>query len=253
MHRILIADDEPLARTRIRSFLRDRQAVEISGEYANGTEALEAILRDPPDIAFVDVQMPGCSGLQLMADLPRDKRPAIILATAHDRFAIEAFDAQVIDYLLKPFDQERFNMALDRAIDSIARRLESNLGDRLETALAGARGAPSGRLVVKADGRHVFLKPEEIVWVEAANNYVTLHLSDAKRLLLRETLSSLEKRLGTATFARVNRSALVHMGQLQEIQPSKYGDYVVVLRNGTRLPLSRSLRGRLTRLATDSP
>jgi two-component system LytT family response regulator len=243
--RVLIVDDEPLARERVRSFLKDTRGVEVCGECANGSEALEAIGRDAPDILFLDVQMPGCDGLQVLAGLSPDRRPATILATAHDRFAMVAFAVQVVDYLLKPFDRDRFQLALKRAIDHVRLRRAPDLESRLESALADARTTTADRLVVKVDGRHLFLKPDDIAWVEAEANYSVLHLVGAKRLMLRETLTSLEQRLGPRRFARVNRSALVHVDQLLELEPAKYGDYVVVLRNGVRLPLSRALRGRL--------
>ncbi len=250
--RILIADDEPLARERVRSFLGDTPGVEIAGECADGVAALELIRTAHPDIAFVDVQMPGCTGLQLMDELPPELRPAIILVTAHERFAVEAFAAHAVDYVLKPFDRKRFHQALARAGDHVRARREGDLGTRVEGLLASSATPRAERLSFRADGRIVFLKPDDIVWVEAANNYCNLHLAGGKRLLLRETLSSIEKRLGPARFARVNRSALVHLDQVQELQSEKYGDYVVILRTGARLPLSRSLRGRLGRFVTDA-
>jgi two-component system LytT family response regulator len=249
--KILIVDDEPLARARVRSFVGDTPGVEVAGECGNGIEALELIRSGHPDIAFVDVQMPGCTGLQLMDELPQDQRPAFILVTAHERFAVEAFAAHAVDYLLKPFDRRRFGQALGRAIDHFRMRRAEDVGTRIEGLLATSSRKP-GRLVVRADGRILFLKPEEIVWVEAANNYCNLHLAGAKRVLVRETLSSIEARLASSSFVRVNRSALVHIDQVQELQAEKYGDYVVLLRNGARLPLSRSLRGRLGTFVADA-
>ncbi len=243
--RVLIVDDEPLARERIRLFLGENPAVEFAGESGNGIEALDLIRSGHPDIVFLDVQIPGCDGLQVMAELPLESRPAIILATAHERFAVEAFAAHAIDYLLKPFDRKRFHQALKRAIDHVETKRTEDLGARIEGILAGSAARQNERLTVKADGRLIFLKVDEIVWVEAANNYCNLHLTGPRRLLVRDKLSSIEKRLNASRFARVNRSALVHVDQVQELQPAKYGDYTVVLRNGTRLPLSRRLRGRL--------
>jgi two-component system LytT family response regulator len=156
-----------------------------------------------------------------------------------------------VDYLLKPFDRKRFHKALERAADHVRARRAGDLGERIEGMLASSPARRPGRLVVKADGRILFLKPDDILWVEAANNYCNIHLAGAKRLLLRETLSSIEKRLASSSFARVNRSALVHVDQVQELQAEKYGDYVVVLRSGVRLPLSRSLRGRLGRFVAE--
>ena len=250
--KILIVDDEPLARARVRSFAGGTPGVEVAGECGNGIEALEMIRSGHPDIAFVDVQMPGCTGLQLMEELPPEHRPAMVLVTAHEKFAVEAFAARAVDYLLKPFDRKRFDQALERAVDHVRARRVEDLGTRLEAMIASSPARRPGRLVVRADGRVFFLKAEDIVWVEAANNYCNLHLAGAKRVLVRETLSSIEARLASPGFVRINRSALVHVDQVQELQAEKYGDYMVVLRTGVRLPLSRSLRGRLGKLVADA-
>jgi two-component system LytT family response regulator len=252
--RILIVDDEPLARERVRAFLRAEPDAEIIGECGNGPDAVAAIRRDLPDIVFLDVQMPGSDGLQVVSELPAEGRPAIIFVTAHDSFAVDAFGVHATDYLLKPFDQERFQTALKRAADHVRARRAGDLGARLETLLSEAAPAAKkpGRLAFKSEGRVVFLKPDEIVWVEAADNYVLLHLVDAPRLILRETLSAIEARLGSAEFARVSRSAIVRLDQVKELQPTFHGDYTVVLRNGTRVPLSRSHRGQLERFTSES-
>lgn len=237
--RTLIVDDEPLARDRLRGFLKAEAVVEVIGECGSGTEAIAAIRTQAPDLVFLDMQMPGCDGLQVVAELPAEKRPAIVFATAHERFAVDAFDVAAVDYLLKPFDRERFQQALRRAQDFLRTAREP-------TAPPAPPAPKADRIAVKADGRLVFLKPEEIVRVEAADNYVMLHLVTG-RLMLRETMTAIETRLGTASFARVNRSAIVHLDQIKEIQPAQHGDYTVVLRDGTKLPLSRSLRGQLDR------
>ncbi|MBL9207215.1 MAG: response regulator transcription factor [Opitutaceae bacterium] len=244
--RTLIVDDEFLARERLRGFLEAEPGVEIVAECANGNEAVDSIRRLTPDLLFLDVEMPGRNGLQVLMDLPENQRPAIIFATAHERFAIDAFDLSAVDYLLKPFDRDRFRQALRRAADFLQR-------SRGLSADA-PRAAPDGatrieRITVKADGRLVFLRSDEIVRVEAADNYAILHLSGS-RLMVRETLAALEVRLGGINFARVNRSALVHRDQIREIQPALHGDYTVVLRDGTKLPLSRSLRGQLDQFLT---
>ena len=234
--RTLIVDDEPLARDRLRGFLKAEAAVEIIGECGSGTDAIALIRQGAPDLVFLDMQMPGCDGLQVLAELPEGKRPAIVFATAHERFAVDAFDVSAVDYLLKPFDRDRLQQALRRVQDFLQRREPE--------APVPAAAPKSDRITVKADGRLVFLKPEEIVRVEAADNYVMLHLVSG-RLMLRETMTAIENRLGTASFTRVNRSAIVHLDQIKEIQPAQHGDYTVVLRDGTKLPLSRSLRGQL--------
>jgi len=251
--RALIVDDEPLARERLRSLLRDESAVEVVGECGNGPDAIAAVRRTPPDVVFLDMEMPGCDGLQVIAELPKENRPAIVFVTAYEGFALEAFEVQAIDYLLKPFDRERFQKALRRVEEYIAARRTGAPGPK--PATPPAESAPTvkmpGRLTVKADGRVVFLKPDDIVWVEAADNYVILHLADG-RLMVRETLGSLEERLGTAKFARVNRSALVHLDQIRELQPTFHGDYIVVLRDGTKVPLSRNLRGQFGKLVSEN-
>jgi two-component system LytT family response regulator len=237
--RTLIVDDEPLARDRLRGFLRAEPSVEVTGECGSGPEAIAMIKAATPDLVFLDMQMPGCDGLQVIAQLPEDQRPAIIFATAHERFALDAFDVAAVDYLLKPFDRERFQQALRRAQDHLQRQR----GTEILPASAGGVPKPD-RIAVKADGRLVFLQPAEIIRVEAADNYVMLHLTTG-RLMLRETMGAIETRLGTQQFARVNRSAIVQLDQIKEIQPAQHGDYTVVLRDGTKLPLSRSLRGQL--------
>jgi two-component system LytT family response regulator len=244
--RILIADDEPLARERLRALLPKDVVLDIVGEYGSGTEAVEAIRRDKPDIVFLDMQMPGCDGLQVVASLAPSERPAVVFVTAHEKFAVEAFGVRAVDYVLKPFDRERLGTALERAAEYVAARRTGDLGARLEGLLANAGAqspVKSERLAVKADGRFVFLRFEEIVWVEAADNYVVIHTQAGERLMVRETLTSIEERLGQQQFTRVSRSAVVRIEQVKELQPNSQGDYTVLLRDNTRLPLSRSLRG----------
>jgi two-component system LytT family response regulator len=246
MLRILIADDEPLARERLRALLPTDVAVEIVGEYGSGTEAVEAIRRGKPDVVFLDMQMPGCDGLHVVASLAPGERPAVVFVTAHEKFAVEAFGVRAVDYVLKPFDRERLGTALERAAEYVAARKLGDLGSRIEGLLAnaGAAGpAKAERLAVKVDGRFVFLRFEEVGWVEAADNYVIIHTLVGDRLMVRETLSSIEERLGQLQFTRVNRSAVVRIDQVRELQPNAQGDYSVLLRDNTRLPLSRSLRG----------
>ncbi len=248
---VLIADDEPLARERLRALLGNETSFDVIGEADSGPATIGAILYHRPDILLLDIQMPGCDGMQVAAELPPEERPAIIFVTAHEQFAVGAFSVRAVDYLLKPFDQERLHAALQRAAEYLHHRQAGDLGDRLENLLqntAPASRAPE-RLAFRVEGRVVFLAPEEIAWVEAADNYVVLHLVDARRLMLRETLSMLEQRLGTTNFARISRSAIVRLDQVKELQPTLHRDYAVVLRDGTRLPLSRGLRGRLEKLA----
>lgn len=243
--RTLIVDDESLARSRLQMFLSKEPDFEILGECTNGSEAIATIRSSAPDLVFLDMQMPGCDGLQVLTELPREKRPAIVFATAHERFAVEAFDHEAVDYLLKPFDQDRFRQALRRVRDFLRR-------DRaIEVPTDLIESVPTipkvDRITVKVEGRLVFLKLEQIVRVEAADNYVWVHLID-KRFLIRETMAALEARLGSVDFVRVNRSAIVNLNHLKEIKPgARNGDHDVVLLDSTVLSLSRRLRSQLNR------
>lgn len=244
--RTLIIDDEPLARDRVRALLAGEPEIELIAEYGNGAEAIAGIVQHAPDLVLIDVQMPGCDGLQVIQAIPPDRRPAVLFVTAHERFAVDAFAVQAVDYLLKPFDRQRFRVALQRAVEFVRTRRATVATAAVPNETAEPAAKRAERIAVKVDGKVVFVHPEEIRWIEAADNYVMLHLGD-RRLMLRETLSSLESRLGTVGFARVNRSAIVRVDQVKELHPTFHGDYVVVLRDGTQLPLSRSLRGQLER------
>ena len=246
--RILIVDDEPLARDRLRAMLRTEPGVQVVGECGTGLEAIATITSSALDLVFLDMHMPGCDGLQVLAELPEDNRPGIIFATAHERFALDAFEVQAIDYLLKPFDRERLQTALGRAREfQRARQLRTAGPEPTDQPAAEAPAAKKiERLTVRVDGRLVFLKPSDIVWIEANDNYIILHLISG-RLMLRETMTAFAERLSAAKFARVNRSAMVHLDRIKELQPTLHGDYTVVLSDGTKLPLSRSLRGQLLR------
>jgi two-component system, LytTR family, response regulator len=247
-HRVFIIDDEPLARDRLRGLVRAETNLELAGEYNNGPEAIAGIVQHRPDIIFLDVDMPGCNGLAVVKAIPPEARPAVVFVTAHDRFAVEAFEVQAVDYLLKPFDRDRFRTAVQRAIASLRGRGSDR--PAAETGSADQR-RKNERLTVKVDGKVVFVRPDEIRWVEAADNYVILHVG-TRRLMVRDTMASIEERLSTAGFARVNRSAIVNVDQVQELQPTFHGDYLVILRDGTQLPLSRSLRGQLDRFGSSS-
>ena len=244
--RIIIADDEPLARERLLALLPKDLSIEVVGEYANGTDAAAAIRRDRPDIVFLDMQMPGADGLQVVSAIEPSERPAVVFVTAHDKFAVDAFGVRAVDYVLKPFDRERLEVAVERAAEFVNARRAGDLGSKIEGLIAAgsAPGRKSDRIAVKADGRYIFLKLDEISWVEAADNYVVIHTIAGERYMPRDTLSSIEERLGSEHFTRVNRSALVRVDQVKELQPNSQGDYSVLLRSGARVSLSRNLRGR---------
>ena len=243
--RTLIVDDEPLARERMRSLLEAETDIAIVGECGDGREAVQAIRRDAPDIVFLDVQIPELDGFQVLEAIGAEKAPAIIFVTAYDQYALQAFEVHAVDYLLKPFDEERFQRALDRARQSVAKG-PGEVSEKLLSLLQELK-APQGymeRLVVKSAGRLFFLRTEEIEWVESAGNYVCLHVRGESHLL-RETMNGLEARLDPARFVRIHRTAIVNIDQIKELQPLFHGEYQVVLRDKTELVLSRGYRDRL--------
>ena len=249
--RVLLVDDEPLARERLRKLLENEAEVELVGECADGASALAAIRREMPDLVFLDVQMPELDGFGVLSQLDPERRPAVIFVTAHDQFALKAFDVHAIDYLLKPLDKDRLKTALRRATDTLRQHQTGDLTARLTALLADVRPAAKSahleRIAVKSSGRVVFVKVEEIDWVEAADNYVSLHVGGEQHLH-RETMSSLEAQLDPGKFMRISRSTIVNVDRIKELQPLFHGEYTVILRNGTRLTLSRSYREKLDHL-----
>jgi len=250
--RTLIIDDEPLARERLRKLLEGEPEIEIIGECSNGREALAAIQEHSPDLIFLDVQMPELDGFSVLAALKGEKMPVVIFVTAHDKFALRAFEVHAVDYLLKPFDRERFQTALARALNVIKREQTGALTERLSTLLADLKPESThpDRIVVKSDGRITFLKTDDIDWIEAADNYVNLRVGTESHLV-RETMASLETRLPPKKFMRISRSTIVNIERIKELQPMFHGEYAVILRNGTRLTLSRSYRDKLQQLLGD--
>jgi two-component system LytT family response regulator len=245
--RALIADDEPLARERMRSLLGAEQDIEIVGEARDGVETVEAILSQSPDLVFLDVHMPKLDGFEVIQTVGPDRMPAVVFVTAYDQHALRAFEVQALDYLLKPFDSERFQGALRRVRRQIDTRETGDIGQRLLALVRDLRPSSQSRtdrLVVKSGGRLYFLRADEIDWIEAAGNYVRLHVG-AEGHLLRETMNSIESRLNPEIFFRIHRSHIVNIERIKELQPWFNGEYVVILRNGARLTLSRGYREKL--------
>ena len=247
--RALIADDEPLARERLASLLAGESDVEVVGECTNGVEAVAAIQEKTPDLVFLDVQMPELDGFGVLSALEGESRPAIVFVTAHDRFALKAFEVHAIDYLLKPFDRERFKKALDRAREELTRRDSGEIEQKMTALLAGLRNQPTqlDRIPVKSSGRVVLVKTSEIDWIEAADNYVNLHTGKEAHLH-RETMTALEQKLPPSKFLRISRSTMVNVDRIKELQPMFHGDYTIILQNGTKLTLSRGYREALNQL-----
>ena len=256
--RTLIVDDEPLARRNLRVLLEKDPQIEIVDECRNGREAVKAINALSPDLIFLDIQMPELDGFDVLAQVGPEKIQAIIFVTAFDQYALKAFEVHALDYLLKPFDDERFGFALRRAksqieaqeINRVSKRLLALLEER-ESQRENSPGENSlgeksylTRLMIKASGRVVLLKVGEIDFIEADGNYAKLHVG-RKAHLLREKMHDLETRLDPAQFVRIHRSIIVNLDRIKELHPHFNGDYIVVLEDGRQLRLSRTRRENL--------
>jgi two-component system, LytTR family, response regulator len=243
--RVVIADDEPLARERLRMLLGPEQWLEIVGECENGAAAITAIQDLQPDLVFLDVQMPGATGFEVIEAVGPKHMPAVIFVTAYDRYALRAFDVRALDYLLKPFDRERFQQALGRARQGLHDTSHADLEQRLLALVHDLKQGPQrvDRFVVKSGGRVYFVRTDEIDWVEAAGNYVKLHVGDQAHLL-RETMTAMEAQLDSDVFVRIHRCHIINIERVSELQPWFNGEYVVCLNSGAKLTLSRGYRER---------
>ena len=244
--RALVVDDEPLAREMIREMLENDSEVEIVGECSNGREAVEAIRSSAPDIVFLDIQMPELGGFEVLESLEPKATPYVIFVTAYDQYAVRAFEVHALDYLLKPYDRERFEAAWQRAkeqlkLDRTSRR-DQDIIALLEELKAGPRYLE--RLVIKNGGRVFFLHVHDVYCIEAEGNYVRVY-DNQKGYLLRETISSLEEQLDPKQFLRIHRSAIVKIDRIKEMQPWFHGEYRIIMENGKQLALSRNYRANL--------
>lgn len=265
----LVVDDEPLARRNLRVLLEADPEVELVGEASGGAEALALISEHSPDLVFLDVQMPELDGFGVLERLEAEKLPVVIFVTAFDKYALKAFDFHALDYLLKPFDDSRFEKALARAKQQLAQRELKNLSRRLISLLED-RGTTRGvedasappdspdkppryqtRFLIKSAGRVSFIRADEIDWIEAEDYYVKLHVK-GRGHLLRETMNDIETRLDPEVFVRIHRSSIVNLERVRELQQLFGGDYAVVLHDGTQLKLSRARRERVESLLKTS-
>lgn len=255
--RALVVDDEPLAREGVRVLLERDEETECVAECGDGEEAVEVVRRLRPDLVFLDVQMPEMDGFAVLEELEPEEMPVVVFVTAYDAYAIRAFEVHALDYLLKPYDDERFFEALERAKAELRHRRDTAFTERLEALLeergdgappAGGAGGGEGRgrdrIMIKSSGRIQFVAVDEIDWVEAAGDYVRLHAGERSHLL-RETMKGLQARLDPDRFVRVHRSTIVRLSFVREVRSSDSGQYDVVLEDGTRRSLSRSGRKRL--------
>jgi two-component system LytT family response regulator len=247
--RTLIVDDDVLARKRVRSLLESDPAIRVVGECASGREAVTVIREDRPDLVFLDVQMPELDGFGVVEEIGADRMPVVVFVSAHVDFALRAFDAYALDYLLKPFDDERFRTAVGRAKRHVAAQrgpeTDVRLGALVEFLQAPQKPTYPDVLAVKSGTQFHLVKVDDIDWVEAEGNYVALHAAKTRRLLNR-TLTELEKKvLDPARFVRVHRSTIVNLARIVAVEPLFHGEYALVLTDGTRVTCSRRYRHNL--------
>ena len=246
--RALVVDDEPMARERIAGLLAQEPDVEVVGQCSDGLQAVSAIQQLAPELVFLDVQMPAVDGFGVIRQIGPDRMPLTVFVTAYDEYALKAFEVHALDYLLKPFGRDRFQQTLQHARAILERRRAGDLGRRLLALVNDIKTEPGptrlDRLVVKSGGRVFFLRTDQIDWIEAAGNYVRLHLGDESHLF-RETMNRMEARLDGRRFVRIHRSRIVNTERVKELQPWFNGEHVVILQNGTRLTLSRGYREKL--------
>ncbi len=245
--RIIIVDDEPLARNKLKLFLAKEPDVEIVRECTNGREAIAALGKYRADVMFLDIQMPEIDGFGVVEAVAPERLPFVVFVTAHDTFAVKAFEVHALDYLLKPFDRERLKESLVRVRKALQRasieRHHSQILSLLND-LKKQRPHPE-RILIKASGRVYFVNIDEIDWAEAEGNYIGLHVGKETHLL-RQTIKALEHQLDPHHFVRIHRSTILNVERIKELQPWFGGDYLAILRDGQRLNVSRTFRKRLT-------
>lgn len=240
----MIVDDESLARLRIRQVLADHPDFEVVAEYGTAEEAAKALQNRPVDALFLDIQMPGLNGLKLLEGLG-EARPEVVFVTAYEGFAVKAFEVEAVDYLLKPFDRERFSAAMHRLRRTLSQTPDSPPDERLTRLLEGLRPRDNTqRLAIKNGGQIVFVSVRDIDWVEAADNYVCIHCGTDTHVA-RETMNAMEARLHPGEFVRIHRSTIVNIDRIERLQPWFRGDYLVLLRDGKKLTMSRTYREKL--------
>ena len=245
--RTLIVDDERLARQKLKTLITKEGDLDLIGEASTGEQAAGVIREKRPELLFLDIQMPGMDGFELLRQLGSATPPNVVFVTAYDKYAVAAFEVQAVDYLLKPFDRPRFHQAVDRVRK---RRSDGGAQEELATKLSAllqqlsADGEPLQRIMLKSSGRITFLKTSEITWLEAADNYVRVH-SGKESHLIRETMTNLEGRLDRKQFVRIHRSVIVNIDAVAEIRALFHGDHSVLLRDGTELPFGRSYREKV--------
>ena len=246
--RVLIVDDEPYARKRLRRFLQDEPQTEVVGECASGPDAVDAIEKHEPDLVFLDIQMPGMSGFDLIEAVGPANMPPVVFVTAYDQFALQAFEAHALGYVLKPIDRRRFREVFQHAQLYLQAGQAKELNERLTDLLKRLGGSKyCSRLAVRLTGRIFFVPVKDIDWIEASGNYVELHVG-AEKYLLRCPLHVLEEKIDPEQFVRMHRSGIVNVDRVKEIQPYFQGTHVVILKTGVKIIASRDGMQRLQRM-----
>lgn len=241
--RTIIVDDEPLARERLALLLANEPDVEIVSECGDGKSAVRAIRSKAPDLIFLDIELPEMDGFEIIESFPATHMPTVIFVTAYDQFALKAFKVHAADYLLKPVEGERLSAAMAYLRNQIDVPGKKNLRGQLVELMheLGLRHGLSSRIMLKSDDEMLCLKPAEIDWIEAAGNYVCFHVGKNNHIF-RETMNQVEQRLLGYNFSRIHRSTIVNLERIKRLKPGLYGDYLVELRDGTKLTMSRFYR-----------
>jgi two-component system, LytTR family, response regulator len=249
MMRTIIADDERLARKKLRILLGAEPGVEVVAECSDGRQTIAALRAHKPDLLLLDIQMPDIDGFGVLRAIEADVMPVVIFTTAHDHYAVKAFDAHALDYLLKPFDQGRLHRAINRARAELLKTHDRETTHRILDFLTKTKLGPQfdGRLVFKTGGRVIFLDSDEIDWLSAAANYVTVNVG-AESYVLREGIGRIADRLDPDKFVRIHRSTIVNIHKIKELQPVNSGEYILVLKDGKELSCSRGYRAGLQKL-----
>ncbi len=242
--KVLIVDDEQPARKKIISFLNNAKEIEQIFEAGNGLEAIDKIKNEKPDIVFLDIQMPGKDGFGVITEIGAENMPPVVFVTAYDQYAIDAFDVNAVDYLLKPFDKERFEISFTRVLDEV--KIKKNKSGELQFLLNEIRKEKKylDRILINVGAKYFFVALKDILYISSAEKYAELHTTKGK-YILRETMTNLEESLNPEMFVRIHRSYIVNIEQIQEMQPWSHGDYVVILKNGDKLQMSRRFKDRL--------
>jgi len=255
----VVADDERLARQKLLVLLNSEPHLKVIAECQDGRQTVSAIRNLKPDLLLLDIQMPDLDGFQVLSEVSADEMPVVIFTSAYDQYAIRAFEANALDYLLKPFDQERLHHAVERARAELRKTRDREITQRILSLLSQVQPStqpataarPDSRLVIKANGRVVFLDLDSIEWVEAAANYVRLNVGK-ESYLHRETISRVSERLDANHFVRIHRSTIVNVRKIKELIPVNSGEYVVVLKSGRELSCSRGYRAALQEIVEKS-